>query len=62
MNIEDQIIFNELLTETCAKFAPIHGVSVGIWSDPSSWRIDFKDEATAEQRAAAEKAKLAFEL
>jgi hypothetical protein len=33
---------------------PIHGVSIGRWDDRSTWRIDFKGEATPEQRAAAQ--------
>lgn len=32
---------------------PIHGVSIGRLDDKATWRIDFKDEATPEQRAAA---------
>lgn len=34
--------------------APIHGISVGRKDDKATWRIDFKEEATAEQRAAAQ--------
>ena len=33
---------------------PIHGVSIGRKDDKQTWRIDFKDEATSEQRAAAQ--------
>jgi hypothetical protein len=33
---------------------PIHGVSIGRKDDRSTWRIDFKAEATPAQRAAAE--------
>ena len=40
---------------------PIHGVSIGRETDRSTWRIDFKDEATAEQRAAAGDALAAFD-
>lgn len=32
---------------------PINGVGIGSKDDKSTWRIDFKDDATAEQRAAA---------
>ncbi len=32
---------------------PIHGVSIGRKNDKQTWRIDFKDEATPEQMAAA---------
>lgn len=34
--------------------APIHGVSIQSWDDKSTWRVDFKDEATKEQRDAAQ--------
>ena len=33
---------------------PIHGVSIGRKDDKQTWRIDFKDEATPEQREAAQ--------
>ena len=33
---------------------PIHGVSIGKKDDKSTWRIDFKDEATTEQGASAQ--------
>ena len=29
---------------------PIHGVSIGSWDDQSSWRIDFKSEATQSEK------------
>lgn len=44
----------EQLTKALGQIAPIHGVSIGRRNDKSTWRIDFKDEATAEQRAAAQ--------
>jgi hypothetical protein len=34
---------------------PIHGVSIGRKNDKSTWRIDFKDEATIEQKIEASK-------
>jgi len=34
--------------------APIDGVGIGQIDDKSTWRIDFKEEATEEQRAAAQ--------
>lgn len=40
---------------------PIHGVSIGRKDDKSTWRIDFKDEATTEQRAAAQAVLDAFD-
>ena len=36
-----------------AKVAPIHGVSIGSSGDKRTWRIDFKETATAAERAAA---------
>jgi len=33
---------------------PIHGVSIGRKDDKSTWRIDFKDEATKRQKADAQ--------
>jgi len=33
--------------------APVDGVGIGRWDDKSTWRIDFKDEATQAERAAA---------
>lgn len=41
--------------------APIHGVSIGNVDDKKTWRIDFKDEATPEQRAAAQAVIEAFD-
>jgi hypothetical protein len=41
------------LTKTIAAVAPIDGVSVGRIDDRATWRIDFRPEATAEQRAVA---------
>lgn len=41
---------------------PIHGVSVGDVAHRSTWRIDFKDEATAEQRAEAQAVLVAFSI
>ena len=39
---------------------PIHGVSIGRWNDRATWRIDFKDEATKVERAAAQKVLQSF--
>lgn len=41
------------LYEAVTAVCPIDGVSIGRKDDKSTWRVDFKDEATAEQRAAA---------
>lgn len=43
----------ELLHAQINQSAPIDGVSIGDENDVSTWRIDFKDGVTAEQRAAA---------
>lgn len=40
---------------------PIYGVSIGRLDDKATWRIDFADEATAEQRAAAQNVLEAFD-
>lgn len=41
---------------------PILGVSIGRVNDKSTWRIDFTDEATSEQRAAAQAVVDAFDV
>jgi hypothetical protein len=41
---------------------PIHGVSIGTLADKQTWRIDFKDEATSAQRAAAQGVVDTFDL
>jgi len=43
-----------LLHEAVAAVCPIHSVRVGVIADKSTWKIDFKQEATDEQRAAAQ--------
>ena len=40
---------------------PIDGVSIGHRDDRSTWRIDFREEATAQQRAAAQAVLDAFD-
>lgn len=45
----------EKLDAAIKAVCPIHGVSIGRVDDKAIWRIDFKDEATAEQRSAARK-------
>jgi hypothetical protein len=40
---------------------PIYGVSVGIVSDKATWRIDFRPEATTQQRAAAQAVVTSFD-
>lgn len=44
----------EKLDAAIKAVCPIHGVSIGRKDDKQTWRIDFKDEATAPQRAAAQ--------
>lgn len=36
-----------------AAVCPIHGVSIGRKDDKATWRIDFADEATKQQKVAA---------
>ena len=43
----------EQLDEQLKAVCPIGGVSIGRWDDSSTWRIDFKDEATRAERRAA---------
>lgn len=50
------------LHDAVVAVAPITGVSVGHWDDRATWRIDFKDEATAEQRDAARVVAAAFDI
>ncbi len=50
------------LAERVAKVCPIFGVSLKDESDKNTWRIDFKPEATEEQRAAAVLALQGFDL
>ena len=33
---------------------PIDGVSVGAWDDKSTWRVDYKVEATTDEKKAAQ--------
>ena len=44
----------EKLHNAIAAICPIDGVSIGIQDDKTTWRIDFKDEATADEKAAAQ--------
>lgn len=52
------VALNRVLNEVC----PIHGVSIGRKDDKATWRIDFKDEATAGQRADGRAALNAFDV
>lgn len=42
------------LHSAIAAVCPIHGVSVGDVNDKNTWVVSFKDEATSEQKAAAQ--------
>lgn len=42
------------LDRAVSRVAPIFGVAIGRRDDKSTWRVDFQDEATPEQRAAAQ--------
>ena len=44
----------EKLDSALKVVCPIHGVSVGRRDDKATWRINFKDEATAQERDAAQ--------
>ena len=46
MNI---VKLDQAITAVC----PIDGVSIGRWNDRASWEIQFRPEATDEQKAAA---------
>jgi len=50
------------LHDLIAALAPIDGVSIGKRSDKTTWRIDFKPEATEQQKAAAQAALDAFDI
>ena len=43
----------ESLDAALKAVCPIDGVSIGRWHDRSTWRVDFREEATEGQRAAA---------
>lgn len=49
------------LHNAIAAVCPIHGVSIGSESEPSTWAIDFRDDASPAQRAAAAQVLAAFD-
>lgn len=49
------------LDQAIKAVCPIDGVSIGRAADKSTWRIDFADDATAEERAAATAVMAAFD-
>lgn len=48
------ISFELTVYQAVSSAAPISGVSIGRMDDKATWRIDFADGATPEQRAAAQ--------
>jgi len=50
------------LYEAIAAVAPIDGVAIGDPTDKQTWRIDFKDEATAQEQTDGQAALDAFDL
>lgn len=42
------------LDQEIKKLCPIHGVSFGVLTDKSTWKINYKDEATDEQKRLAQ--------
>lgn len=50
-----------VLDERIQAVCPIDGVAIGDPADKDTWRVDFKPEATAEQRAAAAAVMAAFD-
>ena len=52
----------EALTKAIQSVCPVHGVSLGTYEDKSTWRIDFKPEATTQQRADAQAVVVAFNV
>jgi len=53
---------NAALDERIRQVAPIDGVGIGSLADKSTWRIDFKPEATEPQRQAARDLVAAFDV
>ena len=51
-----------LLDQRLKAVAPVGGISIGDSRDKSTWRIDFKPEATAQQRADAQAVVAAFDV
>lgn len=48
------LLFADTLSGQILDVCPISGISIVDPSDPRTWRIDFKREATPDQRRAAE--------
>lgn len=60
MNIK--IVIAELVHNRVASVSPIDGVAIGRQDDKSTWRIDFKPEATASERMLAQDVLDAFDV
>lgn len=48
------VMKEETLSAEIAAVCPINGVSIGRWDDRATWQVDYKPEATPEQRGAAQ--------
>ena len=51
-----------LLHAQILSVCPINGIGLGALNDKSTWRIDFKPEATVQQRADAQAVVAAFDV
>ena len=51
-----------ILSRQLSAVAPVDGVSIGDRADKSTWRIDFKPEATVQQRVDAQAVVAAFDV
>lgn len=54
--------FEARLDAAIKSVCPIHGVSIGRKWDKSTWRIDFRADANADQRSAARSVLDAFDV
>ena len=60
-DIHDVVGRTQALSRAIASVCPIDGVSVGDWGDRDTWRIDYSDDATDEERDAADTALAEFD-
>ena len=56
------LILATVIDKKIRQVAPIDGVSLGSIPDKSTWRIDFKPEATVQQRTDAQAVVAAFDV
>jgi hypothetical protein len=54
--------FASLVHNAVAAVCPIDGVSIGVKTDKTTWRVDYKPEATTAQRTAAAQAVASFNI